>query len=116
MRTAHDTDFAVDVENIGTFIFGRRKMADEIRIQVEFARLTEGVTPTPWLELVAGWMSDLKILTVRAPDGWDVDEMDPLDDETYSKLLRVHAALREKENSFRGKPNPQSQAKREGEG
>jgi len=100
-RTPNINDFTVPVEGIGTFTFGRRRMADEVKIQVEYARLIDGVQPTEWLALVCGWLAALKTLTVRAPDGWDIDEMDPLDDDTYSKLMRVHAALIEKERSFR---------------
>lgn len=100
-RKPNVTDFDVPVEGIGTFTFGRRKMADEIAIQVEYARVIDGVQPTEWLALVAGWISALKVLTVRAPAGWDIDEMDPLDDDTYAKLMQVHAALAEKERSFR---------------
>lgn len=100
-RQGDVSDFDVPVDGIGTFTFARRKMADEIAIQVEYARMIEGVQPTEWLALVAGWISALKILTVRAPAGWNIDEMDPLDDDTYAKLMRVHAALTEQERSFR---------------
>lgn len=102
-RRGSSTDFDVTVEGVGVFTFGRRKMADEIAIQVEYARMIDGVQPTDWLALVAGWIASLKVLTVRAPAGWDIEEMDPLDDETYGRLMRVHAALVEQEHSFRGK-------------
>jgi len=102
MRQAAATDFNVEVEGVGAFRFGRRSMRDEMRVGAEFSRLTEGVeAPTPWLELVAGVIAALKVLTVEAPDGWDVDAMDPLDQDTYDKLLSVHAALRAKEEDFR---------------
>lgn len=109
-REGNATDFSVDVEGVGTFIFGRRTMRDEIKIQVEYARLTEGVQPTTWLDLVAGWMSALRILTVQAPDGWDLDALDPLDEASYAKLAKVHRALTDKEGSFRSKPATGSQA------
>lgn len=95
------TDFTVTVEGVGSFTFGKRRMADELAIQREFANIIDGVTPTPWLEAVGGWISALKVLTVRAPEGWDLDDMDPLDERTYSKLNRVYQSLREKEGSFR---------------
>lgn len=102
-RVAHATDFTVEVDGIGTFRFGRRSLRDEMRIGAEYSRLTEGVeTPTASLELIAGWISTLKVMTVEAPKGWDIDAMDPLDDGTYTKLLKVHAAFRRKEDSFRG--------------
>jgi hypothetical protein len=96
------TDFTVDVEGIGRFTFGRRRMRDELDIQREFADIIGGVQPTPWLEAVGGWISALKVLTVRAPDGWDLEDMDPLESQTYTRLNRVYQALREKEGSFRG--------------
>ncbi len=116
MRTPSETDFSVKVEGVGAFVFGRRKMRDEIAIQVEYARMIDGAPPTDWLALVAGWLAALKVLTVRAPAGWDLDEMDPLDDDTYAKLAKVHAALTDKERSFRRKPANGGEASREGNG
>lgn len=115
-RKGSTTDFDVPVDGIGTFTFGRRKLADEIAIQVEYARIIDGVQPTDWLALVAGWISALKVLTVRAPAGWDIDEMDPLDDDTYAKLMQVHAKLVEKERSFRAGSQAGSEGPRTGAG
>jgi len=107
MRTPSATDFTVDVPEVGSFSFARRMMRDEIRIAVEYSKLTEGVeTPTVWLDTIATWLSTLKVLTVRSPEDWDLDGMDPQDEETYRKLLLVHRALREKEGSFRRPANP----------
>lgn len=100
-RNAQPTDFVVKVEGVGSFTFGRRTMKDEIGIQVEYARLLDGVEPTAWLQAVCGWLSVFKVLTVRSPEGWDLDELDPLDDETYAKMNRVYEALVDKERSFR---------------
>lgn len=101
-REGLDTDFDIDVEGVGSFTFGKRNMRDEIKIQVEYARFIEGVEPTEWLALVAGWISTLKVMTVRAPDGWDLEQLDPMDDNTYAKLQKVNKALDAKERSFRG--------------
>ncbi len=109
-RQAKETDYTVSVEGVGMFAFGRRTMRDEIAIQVEYARIIDGVTPTDWLALVGGWLSALRVLTVRAPDGWDLDDLDPTDPETYSKLSRVYDALTEKERSFRQGTKPAGEA------
>ena len=109
-RQAKETDYTVIVEGVGMFAFGRRTMRDEIAIQVEYARIIDGVTPTEWLALVGGWLSALRVLTVRAPDGWDLDTLDPTDPETYSKLSRVYDALTEKERSFRQWAKPAGEA------
>lgn len=103
-RQAQPTDFTIPVDGIGVFTFGKRTMRDEIAIQVAFARYIDGVEPTAWLQAVCGWLSSLSVLTVRAPDGWDLEELDPLDEDCYRRLKLVHDALAEKELSFRRKP------------
>lgn len=103
-RIPKDTDFTVTVDDVGSFTFAKRTMADEIKVQVEYARLIEGVAPTDWLAAVCGWIAALRVLTVRAPDGWDLDEMDPLDNGTYARLNRAYEALTTKERSFRSRP------------
>lgn len=104
-REAAETDFVVEVDGVGSFTFGKRTMRDEIKVQVEYARFIEGVEPTEWLALVAGWISTLKVMTVRAPDGWNLDELDPMDDNTYAKLQKVNQGLSAKERSFRSVPD-----------
>lgn len=117
-RTPLPTDFTVEVESVGVFRFAKRAMRDEMRIAAEYSRLTEGVdTPTIWLETVATWISTLKVLIVTAPPGWeDMDALDPLDEDTYSRLMRVHRALREKEGSFRRPAASDGQGARPGDG
>lgn len=101
-RTPKPTDFRVSVPDVGDFVFGKRTMRDEIATQVEYARILDGVSPTPWLEAVAGAIADLTVLTVKAPENWDIDSMEPHDPATYAKLIAVHRGLLEKERSFRG--------------
>lgn len=105
-RKPQINDFIVTVDGVGTFSFGYRTMRDEFAIQVEFARIIEGVEPTAWLQTVGGWLSALRVLTVRAPDGWDIDAMDPLDEKTYAKLGAVYQALIDRERSFRRGTEP----------
>ena len=101
-RRGSDTDFDLNVEGVGNFRFARRRMADEMKIQVEYARIIDGVEqPTVWLDRMGGAISTLKVLTVKAPDGFDIDDLDPLDEESYIKLLSVYDALAAKEESFR---------------
>lgn len=110
-RTSKPTDFTVEVEGVGRFTFARRTMGDELAIQREFADILQGVDkPTAWLETMGGWLSVLRVLTVRAPDDWDLESLDPLDNETYAKLNRVYEGLRDKERSFRAGPKPTGEA------
>lgn len=114
-RSPSATDFIVPVKGIGNFTFAYRTMGEEMKLQVEYARMIDGVTPTEWLSTVCGWIATLRTLTVRAPEGWDIDEMDPLDDDSYAKIMMVHAALRAKEGSFRRKPDVASPASGQGD-
>ncbi|MNF19326.1 hypothetical protein D3C80_2240330 [compost metagenome] len=49
-----------------------------------------------------------------APEDWDIEAMDPLDEDTYATLLKVHAALADKERSFRKGKGQVSETQREG--
>lgn len=114
-RAGQETDFILKVDDIGTFTFAKRSMRDEIAIQVEFAKLIDGAEPTAWLQAVCGWISTFRVLTVRAPEGWDIDAMDPLEDETYGKMRTVFTAMTAKEGSFRRKPKQASEGSGAGE-
>lgn len=110
-------EFVESVDGIGTFTFARRNMRSELAIAAEFSRLSEGIaTPSAFLETVGGWIATLKVLTLVAPDGWVLDEMDPLDDENYARLMKVHGALRAREDLFRGKPESKREDQRTGGG
>ena len=110
-RQPRPTDFEVPVEGVGNFLFARRTLADELAVQREYARIIDGVeNPTEWLATMAGWLSVLRTITIRAPEGWSLDDMDPLDPATYEKLFKVYSALRDKEGSFRPGLGKESQA------
>lgn len=100
-RAPKPTDFRVSVDSVGDFVFAKRTMADEIKVQVEFARMIDGVEPTQWLQVVCGALADLRVLSVSSPEGWNLDDLDPMDEGVYAKLVSVHEAFREKERSFR---------------
>lgn len=116
-RQPQKTDFHVEVEGVGTFVFAYREMRDELAIQVEYSRITQGVdTPSIFLGQVATWISALKVLTVEAPYGWNIDKLDPLEQESYLKLMNVYAALRAKEQQFRKKPEARGESGGQGNG
>lgn len=103
MRAASKNNFTVEVEGIGPFTFGHRTMRDQFRIDTEIARLTEGLDYVPeYLLIAAGAVAAIKVLGVSFPDGWNPEQLDPLEEDSYRQLLAVHAALREQERTFRG--------------
>lgn len=114
-RHASPGDFTVEVDGIGTFIFARRQMRDTYRIRGEYNKLTGGNYDDDgnFNDLPALAHATLAVLMVQAPDGFDLDALDPLtDDDCDTKIMKVFAALREKELSFR----PGSRAGSEAQG
>src|SRR5690606_39076713 len=94
-RRAQPTDYYIDVEGVGRFRMARRTMRDEFQIGAEYSRLTEGVdTPTAWLAQMSTIMATLKVLSVTVPQNWDIEALDPLDDQSYASMLAVYRELR----------------------
>jgi len=109
-RTAHATDFFVEVDKIGRLCFARRTLADQLLIRGRYNAATEGNYD------VDGNMADIAALayvTIQTllVSGFDIETIDPLmDDEWDTKIMSVWRALREKELSFRPNKNVVSQA------
>lgn len=104
LRPAGQGDFNVDVDGIGAFIFARRHQRDVYRIRGEYNKLTGGNYDDQgsFNDFPALAHATLAVLMVQAPDGFDLDKLDPLTDEGCDeKILKVFGALREKELSFR---------------
>ncbi len=113
MRTPKDTDFALDVEGFGRFIFARRTKEDVFKIRARYAALTENHYTADGRVADFGALAivTLQTLMVSAPDTFDLDAIDPLLDDDFDKdPLKVFEALRERELSFRPKPAKASEA------
>ena len=97
--------YVIDLEGVGQFEVFRLTQRQRLRVLTEQARLTEGVEDLPESLLrEAAITAAVKALVVKAPDGWDVDSIDPLDaDGSYSAMQRLYAAIAEREQRFRGK-------------
>jgi hypothetical protein len=92
----------VDVEGVGRFVFRKRRVPDQVKIQVEYQEAKGEAQMLPeWMwDALNAWCA-LKVLTVQAPPGWDLDEIDPSDGEQTGRLVAVWEALREAEKRFR---------------
>ena len=105
-RPASPTDFNIEVQGLGTFVFGRRTGRDRFKIAAEYHRLTEGMDVADVeLGLAAEAMATVRTLLVDGPDEikamTDLEAPADPDPEADAKLLRVFFALRQKELSFR---------------
>jgi hypothetical protein len=113
MREPSKNDYSVMVAGVGNFIFARRTLGDEISIQVERSKILDGTEhPTDFLWNLAVWMSALRVLMVKAPADWDLESLDPLEAETFDQISRVFLEMRNKEDSFRRKPDKAGEVER----
>lgn len=105
----------VEVEGVGSFEVRRPIMRTAIAVEVEYARLTEGVEVVPAdLAYICRIISYLKVMVTSAPDKWDVDNVDPYDEVGVSRIREVYEALTEAEARFRQGAGKESQAPSEG--
>lgn len=110
-RAASTLDYPVEVEGVGTFIFGRRTLKDELRIQAEYSRITEGVdTPTLMLYTLGIAIATIRILMVQGPVDFDLDALDPVEEDTFTQLQAIYEGVKAKEYSFRKKSGKGSKA------
>ena len=98
----------VPIEGVGTFKFRHRTVKDQIWIEREAADILGGEPLTSYLRSCAIALATLERLTVEAPDGWDIETVDPLDGGAVSEVYRVFGELVSTESRFRGRPLPKS--------
>jgi hypothetical protein len=115
MRQPSDTDFYVEVPNVGTFRFARRTYGDRIRIRSAFLAITKEVgEDDPDIRAQAAIIAAHKVLCVEAPQGWeDLEQLDLASvPDAEGRVLDVYLALKAKEDSFRRpqKANPAGEA------
>lgn len=115
MRPPADSDFFIEVPELGTFRFARRTYGDRLKIRAEFLKLVRDAGETdPELATQAAILAAHKVLCVEAPAGWqdlaavDMIAVPDADERIYS----IYTALKEKEDSFRRPPSEGSEAPR----
>ncbi len=95
--------YVVNVPDVGTFEIRKRTLSVQMKIHAELNRLTEGAplsTLSDWFIDLCGLVAELKGLIIKSPDGWSMEDVDPLDDG-YDRLRAVYRAIRTQEDSFR---------------
>ena len=95
--------FIVTVPDVGAFEIKRRTLKVQMQVHAELNRLTEGAplaSLSDWFVDLCALVAELRVLIASAPDGWSLDEVDPLDDG-YDHLRAVYRAIREQEGRFR---------------
>lgn len=98
--------FSVSVDGIGEFTFKRRTLDAQFKIEAGAVQLLGGETASDALYRMAISFATVRHLAVTVPEGWDVDEIDPLDSEQMDRVQRVFGRLRQQEETFRKGAKP----------
>lgn len=117
MRPAKESDFFVELPEVGIFRFGRRTYGDRLKIRTEYLRLVnEFGDSDPDLSLYAAMIATHRVLCVEAPAGWeDLSDLDLVaSDNPEAKIFDLYDRLKAKEDSFRLGLAKGSEEKREG--
>lgn len=89
------------IEGVGAFVFKRRTMGLGIAVEAEMVRIMGGsFVSHGGIVTASRQLADLRVLTAQAPEGWDLEELDPFDDDASEKLTKVWEAFREAEITF----------------
>lgn len=98
------SSFPVPVEGIGEFVFRRRMPRDQLAIEGRARKTAGGSIEEVGGEIMGQCLAieTLAVLTISAPEGWDMDALDPLNDECWRKINTVFQELRKAEGRFRG--------------
>lgn len=92
---------SVTVDGVGHFVFRRRSFGLQIAIESRADRITDGPVHTKEIRQAALMLATLDVLTAHAPEGWDLETADPLDEDTFTDVSKVFARLRAAEDEFR---------------
>ena len=107
--------FDVNVPNVGAFVCRRNTIRTSAARFAEFARLTEGLSPIPpEFEGICNFLSYLRVMIIRGPDGWDPYALDADDESTWATLSTVYEAVKAAEARFRAGAGGQPQGAGEG--
>jgi len=116
MRPEKDTDFFIDLPDVGKFRYGRRTYGDRIKIRSKYLTVVEGHGADETMNLYGSFVATHEVLCVSCPDGWeDLTDLDlTLPDNVDDKIFDLFSQLKEKEDSFKKGATKSSEATGEG--
>lgn len=101
-RKPKDSDYFIELPNVGVFRFGRRTFKDRADIRADYLRLTkEFGDDDAELSAFAAVISSYKIMCVEAPAGWQDIESIELTDEKDGQIFDLFEMVRKKDDFFR---------------
>ena len=94
----------VDVEGVGQFEFSHRTLTLQVGVEAILNRMLGGPVSDDRLLYVARAISTVKKLAIKCPDDFDLDTIDPIDEDEVNGVLKVYGGLLEAEATFRRSP------------
>ena len=106
MRAAKDTDFFIELPDVGTFRFGKKTYKDRAKIRSLFLHYARDLGDDDrQLSIYSSVMAIYEVLCVECPKGWeDIGELEIDDDVVDKQIIDLFNKLSEQEGQFRGEP------------
>ena len=108
MRAPRNNDFSLELDGVGTFVFGRRTYGDRIKIRADYLRRLRELgeaeeTADQELAMFAATLSTFSVMCVSAPPGWEsLEDIDLISNpDAEDQIIGLYLALKNKEDSFR---------------
>lgn len=113
MRSAKETDFFVELPEVGVFRFGRRTFGDRMKIRAEYLRLVkEHGDLDDELSMYAAIIAAHTVLCVESPPGWEnLSDLDMLClNDPEQRIYDLYSLLKDKEDALRQGESKSGQA------
>jgi hypothetical protein len=103
MRKAKDSDFFIDLPDVGLFRYGRQTFQDRATIRANFLRIVKELDNVGDDELIAyaGIMALHPTLCVECPPGWESIDSIEITEETDAQIFDLFARLQKEDANFR---------------
>ena len=113
MHKPKDSDYLIDLPNVGTFRFAKATLSDRAAIRSRYIAIVKDSADAE-LQAFAAILAKHATLCVDAPDGWDsLDDME-MTDWHEQQLITLYSMLYGLESSFRSGAGKGSQAQGQG--
>lgn len=103
--------YNLQVGEIGSFEIRRQTMSVTAKYLAEYNRISEGQENlTGFYSRFCDRIATLRAFIHKAPDNWDIENIDITNDNEYDKIEAVYRAITDKEASFRSGGQTDGQA------
>jgi len=93
--------YVVEIDNVGTFEISRFTFGVKQKVRLSYQRAVQGDDSQldETTKSIFWALAYLKACIIKAPDGWNLDDLSP--DEGEDQLIKIYQAIQAKEDLFR---------------